>query len=73
MVYMKRPRIFKHRALDLLLQERQGGPGVCQERGNKAVGELEHRPYEEWLRELRFFLDWRRTGLGETLLPSTTT
>ena len=27
------------------LQERYGGPGACSEKGNRAVGGLEHKPY----------------------------
>ena len=29
------------------------GPGVCPEKGNKTVRDLEHRPYGEQMRELR--------------------
>lgn len=34
------------------LQERHRGPGMCPERGNKAVRGLEHRSYGQQLREL---------------------
>ena len=44
------------------LQERHRGPVACSEKGNKAVRNLKHKSYNEWLRELGLF------GLGKRRL-----
>jgi len=57
--------------LDPSLQEKHRSPGVCSEKGNEAVRDLEHRSYGEQLRELGLSV-WRRGGSKVTLLPFTT-
>ena len=54
-----------------LLQERHRGPEAYSEKVNKAVRGLEHKSYEEWLRELELFsLEKRRRSSGEISLST---